>query len=136
MMSGIQGRDTKPEMSVRKALHRLGLRYRLHRAGLPGKPDLVFPKYGAIVFVNGCFWHQHSCPAFKMPSTRVDFWRQKLDRNRARDAENVSRLLKEGWRVAIVWECSLKNAMKECRLEFFDQLADWIKSSDSTMIEF
>jgi DNA mismatch endonuclease (patch repair protein) len=105
-MSAIRGRDTKPEMIVRRALHAAGLRYRLH-GDLPGKPDLVFPGRRAVIFVHGCFWHGHDCPMFKLPATRQDFWREKIERNQARDAENEATLQRLDWRVMTIWECAL-----------------------------
>lgn len=107
-MSRIRGRDTKPEMLVRRGLHTRGLRYRLQDRTLPGRPDLVFPKHRAVVFVHGCFWHGHNCPMFHLPATRSDFWRTKINGNRARDARSVQALLDSGWRVLTVWECCLK----------------------------
>lgn len=106
-MSAIRGKDTKPEMIVRRALHAAGLRYRLH-GNLPGKPDLVFPGRRAVIFVHGCFWHGHDCPMFKLPATRQDFWREKIERNQARDSENEAALLNAGWRVMTIWECALR----------------------------
>ena len=102
-MSGIRGKDTKPEITIRKALFRQGFRYRLYDKKLPGKPDLVLPKYGAVIFVHGCFWHQHDCHLFKMPSTRQEFWYTK---------KVLERLHGEGWRTLIVWECALKGKNK------------------------
>src|SRR4051812_8555177 len=98
-MSRIRGRDTKPEMVVRRGLHALGLRFRLHDRALPGRPDLVLAKFGAAVFVHGCFWHSHGCSLSKLPQTRPDFWREKLRRNAARDRKAVESLLTAGWRV-------------------------------------
>lgn len=108
MMSGIRGKNTKPELIVRSHLHRSGLRFRLHK-NLPGRPDLVFPKYGAAVFVNGCFWHGHDCGAFRIPKTRSDFWEAKIMGNRARDARVNLELRRLGWRTFTVWECELRN---------------------------
>lgn len=108
MMSGIRGKNTKPERIVRSHLHRSGLRFRLHKK-LPGRPDLVFPKYGAAVFVNGCFWHGHDCGAFRIPKTRSDFWEAKIMGNRARDARVNLELRRLGWRTFTVWECELRN---------------------------
>jgi len=108
MMSGIQGKDTKPELIVRKGLFGRGFRYRLHEKQLPGKPDLVFPKYKTVIHVNGCFWHGHDCPRGKRPSTNTEFWNEKLSRNVERDRSNCERLKAEGWGVAIVWECEIK----------------------------
>ena len=92
MMSGIRGKDTRPEVLVRKALHALGFRYRLHNKSLPGKPDLSFPKYKAVIFIHGCFWHGHSCRYFKVPKTRTDFWQDKINSNRLRDAQQLVQL--------------------------------------------
>lgn len=108
MMSGIRGKNTKPELIVRSHLHRSGLRFRLHRK-LPGRPDLVLPKYGAAVFVNGCFWHGHDCGAFRIPKTRSDFWEAKIMGNRARDARVNLELRRLGWKTFTVWECELRN---------------------------
>ena len=107
MMSGIRGRDTKPEKQVRSLLHRAGLRFRLH-AKLPGKPDLVFPKHRAVVFVHGCFWHRHAgCRYATTPSSNVEFWQTKFDANVARDRRVTRQLRKEGWRVFVVWSCRI-----------------------------
>lgn len=111
-MSRIRGRDTKPEMLIRRGLHARGLRFRLHARDLPGRPDLMLPKYRAAIFVNGCFWHGHNCPLFKVPATRSDFWIAKIDRNRARDATNASALIAMGWRPFTVWECALRGTAK------------------------
>ena len=107
MMSGIRGKDTKPEILVRKALHAAGYRFRLHRKDLPGKPDIVLPRYRTVVFVHGCFWHGHKCKHFKWPKTREDFWREKIMRNMERDREAVAALEKLGWTVKVVWECEV-----------------------------
>ncbi len=108
MMSGIQGKNTKPELLVRKYLHCKGLRFRLHAKKLPGKPDLVFSKHKAVVFVHGCFWHSHPrCKFAAVPASNVDFWKQKLDANRERDQRNKRELKALGWRVLTVWECQL-----------------------------
>jgi len=109
MMAGIRGRDTKPERVLRTALHSAGFRYRLHVSNLPGKPDLVFSKYNAVVLVHGCFWHRHSgCWWCSAPSSNSEFWAAKFDQNTRRDAKNVADLEDLGWRVAIVWECALR----------------------------
>ena len=109
MMSGIRAKDTKPEMLVRRALHKAGFRYRLHDKKLPGKPDIVLPKYRTVVFVHGCFWHGHCCKHFKWPKTRVEYWRTKIEGNVARDAKAVSSLQEQGWRVLTVWECEIRS---------------------------
>lgn len=110
MMAGIQGKNTKPELLVRKYLHGHGLRYRLHAKELPGKPDLVLPKFKAVVFVHGCFWHQHAgCKYATTPSSRKVFWANKLSENVARDAYQIAALSGLGWRVFVVWECELRD---------------------------
>lgn len=111
IMSRIGGKNTKPELIVRSMLHRMGFRFRLHRPDLPGKPDIVLPKYGAVVFVNGCFWHGHQgCPRSKMPETNSEFWQDKIEKNIRRDAENIKALQGLGWRVIVVWQCEVRNS--------------------------
>jgi DNA mismatch endonuclease (patch repair protein) len=107
-MSRVRGRDTKPEMQLRRALHGRGLRFRLHRHDMPGRPDIVFPRHKAVVFVHGCFWHGHGCTLFKVPQTRRAFWLEKISRNRRRDDLSIRKLQAAGWRVLVVWECSLR----------------------------
>lgn len=108
-MSRISGKNTKPEMIVRKYLHRNGFRYRLHAKNLPGKPDLVLPKYNTVIFVHGCFWHAHEgCESFVMPKSRLNYWEPKLSGNKKRDEKNFIRLKEIGWNVLVVWECDLK----------------------------
>ena len=112
MMAGIRAKNTKPELLVRKYLHGRGLRFRLHVKTLPGKPDIVLPKYRAVVFVHGCFWHQHpNCKLAATPSSRPDFWIKKLTQNAARDRFQVNALRESGWRSLIVWECELRKGM-------------------------
>ncbi len=112
-MSRIRGRDTKPELVLRKALHAAGFRYRLHAPGLPGRPDLVFPKWGAAVFVHGCFWHQHkNCRIANVPGSNTAFWQAKFQANKRRDARAIRALRAVGWRVAVVWECQLSGAKR------------------------
>lgn len=109
MMSGIRGKDTQPELVLRKGLFHRGVRFRLHVASLPGRPDLVIRKFRAVVFVQGCFWHVHEgCRYFRMPSSNRQFWQEKLGRNRERDARNIVALKAAGWRVAVVWECATR----------------------------
>lgn len=120
-MSRIRGSDTKPELLVRKALHALGYRYRLHDKKLPGKPDLSFPGRRKVIFVHGCFWHMHEgCLLARMPKSRLDFWRPKLEGNRARDAGKLEQLRVLGWDVMVVWECELSDMdLLLMRLEAF-----------------
>jgi DNA mismatch endonuclease (patch repair protein) len=108
MMAGIRGKNTKPELEVRRFLHRLGFRYRLHDRRLPGRPDIVLPKYRTVVFVHGCFWHQHpGCRLSARPDTNATFWRNKLRANVERDERDQTRLKELGWRPLTVWECAL-----------------------------
>lgn len=109
LMSRIKAKDTKPEMLVRSAVHRLGLRFRLHDKRLPGKPDLVLPKHRTVIFVHGCFWHRHGCKLASNPKSRQDYWAPKFERNVRRDAEHRSALEEAGWRVVVIWECEVKN---------------------------
>lgn len=107
-MSRIRSKDTQPELALRKALHKQGFRYRLHGAGLPGKPDLVFPRYKTVVFVHGCFWHRHEgCSIATTPKSNTQFWTDKFERNVARDIRSQAMLEELGWRVFVVWECEL-----------------------------
>ena len=129
MMAGIRGKDTKPEIIIRKMLHAGGFRFRLHRKDLPGRPDIVLPKYRAAIFVNGCFWHGHDCHLFKWPRTREKFWREKIAGNVARDQMKRQQLLENGWRVAVIWECALKGSSK-ISLEKLDMsLQDWLRET-------
>lgn len=106
-MSAIRGKDTGPELLVRRAIHAAGFKYRLHRRDLPGTPDLVFPKLKAVLFVNGCFWHYHECSQSTLPRVRAEFWSEKLRANRRRDGANHIALIRAGWRVRVLWECQL-----------------------------
>jgi DNA mismatch endonuclease (patch repair protein) len=108
-MASVKSRNTGPEMFVRRLLHRLGLRFRLHRKDLPGTPDIVLPKHKTAVFVHGCFWHGHRCPKGKLPKSRPEFWGPKIDRNIRRDTETARALKRDGWRVVVVWQCETKN---------------------------
>ena len=126
-MSGIRGKNTKPEMLLRSALHRLGFRYRLHVKSLPGRPDLVFPGRHAVVFVHGCFWHGHEgCKYFKIPDTRRDFWEGKILGNRRRDSRDREALEANGWRTAVVWECSTRHEL----LRTVAELEAWLRGSE------
>ena len=127
-MAAIRGSDTKPEMIVRKGLHVHGFRYRLHDKKLPGRPDLVLPKHRAVIFVNGCFWHGHHCELFRWPSTREEFWREKITANVERDRRNAALLTKAGWRIGVVWECSLKGKNRLSAETVVQALADWLLS--------
>ena len=116
-MSRIRSKGTKPEEMVRKYLFSCGLRYRKNDKRYPGKPDMVFPKYKTAVFVHGCFWHCHErCSDFVMPKSRIDYWQEKLERNKQRDLEHISALEANGWRVLVVWECELRKSLRDKRL--------------------
>lgn len=128
MMSGIRGTNTKPELQLRKGLHALGFRFRLHDRSLPGKPDIVLPRYKAVIFAHGCFWHGHDCHLFKWPSTRPEFWQAKIARNRAVDERTEAALTEAGWRQAIVWECALKGKTRLPLEEVILSCAEWLKS--------
>lgn len=139
-MSRVRGRDTKPEMLLRKGLHARGLRYRLYPKNVPGKPDLVFPRHRAVILIHGCFWHGHDCPLFNWPATRPEFWRKKIEGNRERDARTLDELHAAGWRALVVWECGLRgprrqsfsNVLAIC--EIFVRNNHHVNSTESTEI--
>ena len=107
-MSRIRAKNTKPEVFVRSMLHRMGYRFRIHVKGLPGKPDIVLPKYHTAIFVHGCFWHGHEgCKDFAPPKTRTEWWLNKINGNKKKDTENIAQLDRQGWQVIIIWECEL-----------------------------
>lgn len=133
MMAGIRGKDTKPELLIRSALHRAGFRFRLHLTSLPGKPDLVLPRYRAAIFVHGCFWHGHGCHLFRWPATREAFWREKIGRNIARDRQQVTELAGAGWRVAVVRECALKGRTRLPFSDIVEALDLWLKSDEKVL---
>lgn len=132
-MSGIRAKNTKPELILRSGLHRRGFRFRLHDRALPGKPDMVFPRRRAVLFVHGCFWHGHDCHLFKWPQSCEEFWRAKITRNREVDARTDAALKVAGWRRGVVWECALKGRE---RLPFDDVIARcaaWLLSDVPSM---
>ena len=127
IMSKIRGKNTGPELLLRRSIHARGLRYRLHDTTLPGKPDLIFPRFHAVCFVHGCFWHRHrGCRFASTPKSRVEYWEAKLKGNVARDNKNRQKLLELGWRVAVVWECSLR---ADCREETVSELDKWLRGA-------
>lgn len=130
MMSAVRGKNTKPEMVVRRGLHALGFRYTLHSGKLQGRPDIVLKKYRAAIWVHGCFWHGHSCPAGKMPATRTEFWEAKIGRNRERDAEALAATSAAGWRTLTIWDCSLKARGAE---SVISQAAEWLRSGNPSV---
>jgi DNA mismatch endonuclease (patch repair protein) len=128
IMSRIRSTNTKPELAIRKALHRRGFRYRLHASHVAGKPDIILPVHHAAVFVHGCFWHGHNCSLYRQPKTRPEFWAAKIGANRARD-ERVRLMLKDaGWRRLVVWECALRGQPPTAIEKVSDRVAKWIKS--------
>jgi DNA mismatch endonuclease, patch repair protein len=131
MMSGIRGTNTNPEKHVRSLLHRSGFRFSLHRKDLPGRPDIVLPKYGAVIFVNGCFWHRHRCELFKWPKSNTEFWRNKINANAKRDERNFSALLEAGWRVLTIWECAIKGKRAMSDQQLMQKTAAWLRSRNS-----
>lgn len=133
-MSAIKGRDTKPEMIVRRCLFSKGYRYRLNNRMLPGRPDLVFRRYRAVLFVHGCFWHLHGCPAFRLPNTNTEWWAEKLEANRQRDLRNISALGESGWRVGVVWECAIRGQGKHEISSLTQMLEDWLQSDAEFLV--
>ena len=127
-MSKIRGKNTKPEILVRKWLWAKGFRYRLHKKELPGKPDIVLSKYNAVLFIHGCFWHRHGCHLTSTPETRKEFWLSKLNGNVEREKRNFERLLDKGWRIGVIWECVLKGK-KQFPEKIGSQLIDWLYSN-------
>lgn len=128
-MSRVRAKDTRPEMTVRQLLHRLGFRYRLHRRDLPGRPDIVLPRYRAAIFVHGCFWHGHDCSLFRMPATRTEFWAAKIAANRRRDGDAVSGLRDAGWRSLLIWECALRGRGRLPAETLTDRITAFVVSS-------
>ena len=125
-MRAIRGKNTHPELLLRKLLFGRGFRFRLHVKTMPGKPDIVLPKYLVAILVHGCFWHGHECYLFKLPISRRDFWRTKIAQNRMRDIRDTDALLQSGWRVLCVWECALKGKLRWDHDELCDQISRWI----------
>jgi DNA mismatch endonuclease (patch repair protein) len=128
-MAGIRAANTKPELIIRRGLHARGFRFRLRSRRLPGKPDLVLPRYRAVIFVHGCFWHCHECEIFKWPKTRQDFWREKIEGNSDRDKRAEADLRAMGWRVLRIWECSLRGPHRLGSQRVIYQSASWLRSN-------
>jgi len=123
IMSAVKGKDTRPELIVRRMVHAMGYRYRLHRKDLPGKPDLAFSKLRKLIFVHGCFWHGHDCVrGARMPKANAAYWSNKIARNSLRDAKHMDALKSQGWRIAVIWECELKKLERVRR-----RLAEFLK---------
>ncbi|MCL4485084.1 MAG: DNA mismatch endonuclease Vsr [Nitrospirae bacterium] len=131
MMRGIRSGNTKPEIFIRKGLHREGFRYRLHDPKVTGHPDLVFPKYHAVLFIHGCFWHGHDCSLFRYPETRKEFWEEKIRRNRKRDADVQKILTDAGWRIGLVWECAMRGWRKMETADLIETLTDWLTGEEN-----
>lgn len=130
IMAANKSRNTKPELAVRRILHAMGFRFRLHRKDLPGCPDVVLPKYKTVIQINGCFWHQHTgCKLASKPSTRQDFWEAKLSRNIQRDSENAAKLTALGWNVIVIWECELKQIS-----DLTERLVTSLKSHEANLL--
>jgi len=128
MMAGIAGKNTRPELLVRRGLHGKGFRYSLHPSGLAGKPDIFLRKHNVCIYIHGCFWHAHDCRLFKMPKSRTEFWKSKFEKNCIRDRKQTRELQVEGFRVAVVWECALKNKPAADLTTAIDRLEYWIKN--------
>ncbi len=131
IMALVGSKDTKPELLIRKGLHALGFRYRLHVKDLPGKPDLVFPRYRAVIQINGCFWHGHACPLCRMPNSNTEYWNSKIARNKKRDISNRQLLLDEHWRVLTIWECALTGKSKLGLNQVIELASAWLLSTES-----
>ncbi len=133
IMQNVKTKNTAPEIKLRSLLHKNGFRFRVNRKDLPGKPDIVLPKYRAVIFVHGCFWHGHDCPRGQRPQTNADFWNQKIDRNVIRDKSDVSLLESLGWRVLIVWECEIK---KKNEAVLLSRVKEFLLHSTNTIQNF
>lgn len=131
IMSRIRGKDTKPEIIIRKALFKIGIRFRIHGKLLPGKPDLVLKKYSAVIFVHGCFWHGHDCPHFRMPSSNRAFWKKKIKGNQKNDQRHLQELKEGGWRVLLIWECSTRGAGHDAPEKVAQKAVTWLKSKST-----
>ena len=129
-MSRIRGRDTKPELSIRRGLHARGYRFRLHDTQLPGRPDIVLPKWKSVILVHGCFWHGHDCPMFRLPATRPDFWRKKIVANRTRDGLTANALHAVGWRRLTIWECALRGRGRLPAAEALDVCERFLRGTE------
>lgn len=135
MMSGIRAKNTRPEMFLRKGLHARGYRYRLHLEDIPGKPDIVIPKYNALIEIYGCFWHGHGCHYSKTPKTNTRFWNNKIIENRNRDKRNLGKQIETGWRCLVVWECAVRMTQRSpAALDVVALAAQWLEKGSSTAI--
>lgn len=133
MMSAIRGRDTKPELAIRRGLHALGFRYSLHSSRFSGRPDLVLPKYRAVIWVHGCYWHGHDCGAAKLPSSNESYWHPKIARTQERDRKNSQAVATAGWRSLVIWECCLRGKSAPGVERVLELASAWLRESkDST----
>ena len=133
MMAGIRSANTRPERMIRSALHVRGFRYRLHPRALPGRPDIVLPRYRAAIFVHGCFWHGHDCGLFRLPGTRPELWAEKIRRNRQRDAAVMNELVATGWRVLTIWECAIRHRRGMVPEPVIDETVSWLRSGEGNL---
>lgn len=129
IMSSVGRQHTGPERLLRRALHKSGLRYRLHDRALPGSPDLAFPRFRSVIFVHGCYWHAHGCHRSTIPTSRNEFWVQKFSENKLRDERNVQLLLERNWRVMVVWECAITGKTAYSAAQLADRVSAWLQSS-------
>ena len=136
-MSHIRSKDTNPEKLIRSALFRAGFRYRICDKRYPGKPDLIFPRYYAVIFINGCFWHAHeNCTYFRFPKSNQDFWRKKFSRNKERDAENISYYREQCWRICVVWECAIRGKKSKKKIEkVTGEIIQWLEEPQEAFLE-
>ena len=135
VMTRIRNKNTKPELIIRRGLHARGLRYRLHKAGIPGKPDLVFANYRTVIFVHGCFWHGHECSLFRWPKTREKFWKNKIRCNMERDKSTLTALRAMGWRVLVIWGCALRGRNKRALVDLLDNAENFVRYDDKSYLE-
>jgi len=130
LMAGIKGKNTKPELIVRRLLHSRGYRFRLHGKNIPGKPDLVLKKYSTVIFVHGCFWHGHNdCKLFRIPKSRTEFWFNKIKNNIDRDCRQVAKLKEDGWKVLVIWECAIRNKKSDALAFLVDRIGEYLSGS-------
>lgn len=134
IMAAVKSKNTKTEVLVRRLLHGAGFRYRLHRKDLPGRPDIVLPKYHAVVFINGCFWHGHNCKrSGTLPKTNTAFWKEKIENNKRRDINNIQLLKSRNWRVCIIWECALTRGSRQEPRDILEGVSNWLRSDKKHM---
>lgn len=136
-MSHIRSKNTTPEKQIRSALHRAGFRYRICDKRYPGKPDIILPRYYAVIFINGCFWHAHeNCPYFVFPKSNQSFWQKKFNRNKERDAENIKYYQEQCWRICVVWECAIRGKNAGRKIEkVTDEIIQWLEESGEPFLE-